>query len=55
MRFLFLFFLVVLEFELRAYTLSHFYVMGFLKIGSFQLFAWTGFKSCSSDICLLSS
>jgi hypothetical protein len=34
---------VVLGFELRAYTLSHsissFFVMGFFKIGSHELFA----------------
>jgi hypothetical protein len=34
----------------RAYTLSHpispfsFFVMGFFKIGSHDLFAWAGFK-----------
>jgi hypothetical protein len=40
----FSFFFVVLEFELRAYTLSRstslVFVMGFFKIGSFELFAW---------------
>jgi hypothetical protein len=51
-RQLFFFFLEALEFELRAshllgrhfYHLSHsaspFLVMGFFKIGSYQLFAW---------------
>jgi hypothetical protein len=37
---------VVLGLELRAYTLSHstFFVMGFFKIGSHELFAWAGFE-----------
>jgi hypothetical protein len=39
---------LVLGFELRVYTLSHYtspiFVMGFLKIGSHKLFAWAGFK-----------
>jgi ascorbate-specific PTS system EIIC-type component UlaA len=39
---------VVLGFELRAYTSSHFtspvFVMGFFAIGSHELFAWAGFK-----------
>jgi hypothetical protein len=38
---------VVLEFELTAYTLSHFispfFVMSFFKIGSHELFALAGF------------
>jgi hypothetical protein len=40
--------LVVLGFELRAYTLNHstspFFVLGIFKIGSHGLFAWAGFK-----------
>jgi hypothetical protein len=48
-----LFFFVVVVFaalglELRAYILSHstspFFVMGFFKIGSNELFAWAGFE-----------
>jgi hypothetical protein len=43
---------VVLEFEFRAYTLSHstspFFVIDFLEIGSWELFAHTGFKLRSS-------
>jgi hypothetical protein len=48
--FLFLFFIyfVVLGSELSAYTLSHstspFFVMGFFKIGSHELFAQAGLK-----------
>jgi hypothetical protein len=42
------FFLVVLGFELRAYTLSHstspVFVMGFFEIGSHRLFTWAGFE-----------
>jgi hypothetical protein len=42
------FFLMVLEFEHRAYTLSHsirpFFVMGFFKIGSLTAFARAGFE-----------
>jgi hypothetical protein len=50
-----LFLFVVLEFELRAYNLSHptspphpFFVMGFFKIGSHELFAQAGFELQSS-------
>jgi hypothetical protein len=47
-----LFFLAVLGFELRAYTLSHstspMFVMGFLKTGSRKIFAQTGFEQRSS-------
>jgi hypothetical protein len=47
-----LFLCVVLEFEFRAYTLSHstspFFVIDFLEIGSWELFAHTGFKLRSS-------
>jgi hypothetical protein len=43
-------------FEFRAYTLSHstspFFVMGFFKIGSLELFAWAGFKP---EILLISA
>jgi hypothetical protein len=47
--FFFLFFVfLVLEFELRAYTLSRstspFFVMGFSEKGSRELFAQAGFK-----------
>jgi hypothetical protein len=42
------FFLVVLGFELRAYTLSHstspFFLKGFFEIGSRELFAKAGFE-----------
>jgi hypothetical protein len=42
----------VLEFELRAYTLSHstspFFVMVFFKIGSHELFTQADFKPQSS-------
>jgi hypothetical protein len=45
-------FLVVLGFELRAYTLIHstspFFVMVFFKIGSCELFAQSGFEPRSS-------
>jgi hypothetical protein len=48
----FFFPLVVLGFELRAYTLSHstspLVVMSFFEIGSCELFAWAGFKPPSS-------
>jgi hypothetical protein len=48
----FFFFLVVLGFELRAYTLSHstcpFFVMGFFEMESPKLFAQAGFKAGSS-------
>jgi hypothetical protein len=41
-------FSVVLGLELKAYTSSHstspFFVMGFFKIGSHELFAQAGFK-----------
>jgi hypothetical protein len=46
----FYFIFPVLEFELRAYTLSHstsptpFFVLDFFKIGSCKLFAWAAFK-----------
>jgi hypothetical protein len=30
-------------------------VMGFFKIGSFELFAWTGFEHEPPELCLLSS
>jgi hypothetical protein len=47
----FVFVCVVLGFELRAYTLSHstspFFIMGFFKIGSRELFAWAGLEPCS--------
>jgi hypothetical protein len=43
---------VVLGFVFRAYTLSHsashFFVMGFFEIGSWELFAQAGFKPWSS-------
>jgi hypothetical protein len=39
---------VVLEFELRAYTLSHsgslLFVKALFEINSHKLFAWAGFK-----------
>jgi hypothetical protein len=42
------FFFVVLELELRTYTLNHstspLFVVGFLKIDSYKLFAWAGFE-----------
>jgi hypothetical protein len=45
--YLFIFF-AVLEFELRDYTLSHstspLFLMGFLKIGSQEIFAQVGFQ-----------
>jgi hypothetical protein len=45
-------FFFVLEFELRAYTLSHstspFFVMSFFEIGSCKLFPWAGFEWRSS-------
>jgi hypothetical protein len=48
----FFFFFAVLEFELRAYSLSHctspFIVMGFFEIESLELFAWAGFEPRSS-------
>jgi hypothetical protein len=57
-KFLFLFF-VVLGLELKAYTSSHsissFFVLGFFKIASHELFAWAGFEPYSPDLCLLSS
>jgi hypothetical protein len=42
-------FFAVLVFELRTYILSHstspvFFVLGFFEIGSYELFAWAGFK-----------
>jgi hypothetical protein len=41
-------FFVVLDFELRAYTLSHstspFFVMAFFEIGFHELFAWAGLE-----------
>jgi hypothetical protein len=47
MEFIFLF-LAVLGFEIRAYTVSHstshFFVVGFLKIGFHKLFAQAGFE-----------
>jgi hypothetical protein len=43
--FFFLIFLAVLEFELRAFTLSHSYVCeGFFEIGSLELFPWAGLE-----------
>jgi hypothetical protein len=44
---------MVLEFEVRVYTLSHstsllFFVKGFFKIGSHGLLAQAGFKVLSS-------
>jgi hypothetical protein len=43
-----LFFFLVLEFEIRVYTLSHspspFFVMGILEIGSHELFAQASFE-----------
>jgi hypothetical protein len=47
----FFFFLMILGFELRAYTLSHFtstFCVGFFKIGSRELFAWVVFEPQSS-------
>jgi hypothetical protein len=45
---IYLFIFVVLEFELRVYTLSHptspLFMMDFFKIGSHNLFAWAGFE-----------
>jgi hypothetical protein len=45
-------FIAVLELELRAYTLNHstspFFVKGFFKIGSRELFAQGGFEPQSS-------
>jgi hypothetical protein len=60
------FFFSVLEFELRAYTLSQstmhpkpvhhpFFVIGFFETGSCELFARVGFKPHPPDLCLLSS
>jgi hypothetical protein len=55
----FVVFLMVLEFELRAFTLIHstspIFVMDFFEIGSLQRFAQAGFKPQSSYLCLLSS
>jgi hypothetical protein len=57
--FFFFFFFAVLEFELRAYTLSHstspFFVTGFFEIGSCELFALAGSNHDPPDLCLLSS
>jgi hypothetical protein len=43
---------VVLGFELKACTLSHFtspaFVIGIFEIGSQELFAWAGFEPQSS-------
>jgi hypothetical protein len=54
-----LFFLTVLEFEFRVYTLSlsvsPFSVMGFFNIGSQELFARAGFEPDPPDLCILSS
>jgi hypothetical protein len=51
---LFFFFFVILGFELRAFTLSHYtspiFVMGFFEVGSRELFAWAGFEPCSPDL-----
>jgi hypothetical protein len=48
----FFIFFSVLGFELRVYTLSHstshFFVVHFFKIGSFELFAQAGFEPLSS-------
>jgi hypothetical protein len=39
-----LFVFVVLGLEIRAYSISPFFVMGFFEIGSRELFAWAGFE-----------
>jgi hypothetical protein len=59
---MFLFFLcvcVVLEFELRASTLSHstspIFVKGFFEIGFHELFARLALNLDPPDLCLLSS
>jgi hypothetical protein len=55
------FFFLVLELELRAFTLSHstspFFCdfFFFFEIGSLKLFAWSGFEPHLPDPCLLSS
>jgi hypothetical protein len=47
----------VLEYEPRAYTLSHstspFFVLGFFKIGSRKLFAGLVLNYDTPDLCLL--
>jgi hypothetical protein len=56
---LFIYFFVVLRFELRAYTLSHstnpLFCDGFFEIQSRELFAPVASNFEPPDLCLLSS
>jgi hypothetical protein len=52
-NYIYIYIFTVLEFELKAYTLSHstsphFLVMGFFEVGSCELFAQASFKPWSS-------